>query len=227
MVGYPPNEGSGYLVMNPKTRRVTRVYSCVFEEDIVGLKGHHIDSTPAQIANEEGEHKVETSSAPVEASSAEPGDLSTTESDDEPDVNSGGVESEPEAVTEEHEEPDTWNRVYKTRASETLRQVAAAHGVPVRDLQLHNYDLPGSCKKTGLTDPDAELQAGTGLWLPDESDSASDGESSTTNEPRTLTLADFIRPESGITLEQSDETQTGITILREPCRRSWRWNKKR
>ena len=53
------------MVYNPKTKRVTRVYSCVFEETLVGVNGHPIDALPEEVVRIEGEGSTRYGSAPT------------------------------------------------------------------------------------------------------------------------------------------------------------------
>ena len=113
----------------------------------------------------------------------------------EDDLSGSSAASEEETPDEE---VDLWNTVFSTKRGDTMRTVAAQLGIPVVELQNKNYDLPGSCPRTGRTHPDAELLPGTGLWVKDPDD---DGEANAvTRAPGPRTLADFITEDSGITV---------------------------
>ena len=43
------------MVYNPKTKKVTRVYSCTFEETLLGIRGHPLGSPPEIVRQIEGE----------------------------------------------------------------------------------------------------------------------------------------------------------------------------
>ena len=53
-IGQPPS-GAGWMVFNPKTKRVSRVYSETFEETSAGIRGHQIGSPPEIVRQTEGD----------------------------------------------------------------------------------------------------------------------------------------------------------------------------
>ena len=76
------------------------------------------------------------------------------------------VPQEDEASADDDEE-DRWNTIFKSKKGDTIRSIAAELNIPVAEIQAKNYDLPGSCPRTGVTNPDQELLPGTGLWTRD------------------------------------------------------------
>ena len=100
------------------------------------------------------------------------------------------------------EEVDLWNTVFTTKPGDTIRTVAGQLGIPVKEIQDKNYDLPGSCKRTGRTDPDSVLIPGTGLWVKDPEDH--EEANALTRVPGPRTLADFIPKDSVITIAAAD-----------------------
>jgi hypothetical protein len=93
--------------------------------------------------------------------------------------------------------------VFTTKPGDTIRTVAGQLGIPVKEIQDKNYDLPGSCKRTGRTDPDSVLIPGTGLWVKDPE---KDGEANAlTRVPGPRILADFIPADSGIAIADGDD----------------------
>ena len=71
------------MVYNPKTKRVSRVYSCTFEETLVGIRGHPIGSPPEIVKQIEGNAKRHFGSAP--AAGADDTDPDKTDTDEEPE----------------------------------------------------------------------------------------------------------------------------------------------
>ena len=93
--------------------------------------------------------------------------------------------------------------MFTTKPGDTTRTVAGQLGIPVKEFQDKTYDLPGSCKRTGRTDPDSVLIPETGLWVKDPEN---DGEGNAlTRVPGPRTLADFIPADSGITTADADD----------------------
>ena len=159
-----PDEGSGWKVYNPKTRKVTLAYSVTFEETLIGIKGHDYKAPPAVVQSIEGNSPPQFGMAPAPTSA--PGNPDDTDSEEATDEEKGDLAS---GSSDENEEIlDTWNQIHKTKAGDTMASIAAELDIPIKDLQDKNYSLPGSCPRTGRTPANAELLPGTGLWVPDD-----------------------------------------------------------
>jgi hypothetical protein len=207
-IGQPPS-GAGWMVYNPKTKRVSRVYSCTFEETLVGIRGHPIGSPPEIVKQIEGNAKRHFGSAP--AAGADATDPDKTDTDEEPedqtqpddDGSTTDLSGSPAGSEEDIEnEPDIWNTVFTTKSGDTIRTIAAQLNIPVKEIQDKNYDLPGSCPRTGRTGPDAELIPGTGLWVRDPEHRGV--VNTVVRAPGPLKLADFISADSGLMI--ADDT---------------------
>ena len=160
-------DGKSHEYFNPKTSKVLRSTSIVFDEETPGgylvernslvqkrMKDLVADKWKSRRARL-GDDQEGGSPAP---SAGGPSNTADTGSQDQhgPDARSS--------------EDDIWNTEYKAADNETLTDIAAKFGIGLDELRDHNTGMQGCDPVTGKTDPLARLQRGTGLWLPDDSE---------------------------------------------------------
>ncbi len=138
-VGYPPNNTHGFMVWDPKTRKVKVRYSLLFEEGVkLGFGLNPIEKPTLAMAEEEEEMIDEKPHQTL-------------------------------AIEEDGGEDDGWNQLYVTADEETLEDIASHIGVDAEEIQRHNAGVAGCNKRTGLMKVDTPMQEGTEIWIPNSS----------------------------------------------------------
>ena len=159
-LGPSPDDNRSHIYFNPKTSKVLRSTSVVFNEREPGgylvannsLVTKRMKNLTAHKWKPRHGHKV--GGQKDESVGASTDDESEAATEDEP--------------TRDEQGDDGWNRIHRVKNNDTIEMVADQFDIDMDELMHHNMGLPGCDVSTGYTDPHAKLKAGTGLWLPDD-----------------------------------------------------------
>ena len=163
-LGPSPDDKRSHLYFNPRTSKVLRSTSVVFDEfspggplvENNGLVRKRMKDLTANKWKPTRRHLGGNQEVTQPAPSAGPDPAAEEENKDAPTVDIGSSDD------------DTWNKTHHAQEDETLADIAEMYGVELEELIYHNVGLPGCDPHTGYTNPKARLREGTGLWLPDD-----------------------------------------------------------
>ena len=165
-LGPSPLDNRSHQYFNPRTSKVLRSTSVVFDESTPGgplvadnqlvrkrmkdLTANKWKPTRRHLGGGQGDRRPAPSAGPGPTAEEE------EENKDAPTID---IDSS---------DDDTWNKTHHANDNETLADIAEMYDVELEELISHNVGLPGCDPRTGLTNPKARLHEGTGLWLPDD-----------------------------------------------------------
>ena len=164
-LGPSPDDNRSHQYFNPKTSRVLRSTSVVFDESTPG--GYLVANNPLVMKRMKDLTANKWKPRHEHLGGGQKDESGGTSANDESDA---ATEDDEESLTSEAEitTDDGWNRIHRVSNNDTIDIVAEQFDIDLDELLLHNLGIAGCDPATGYTDPHAKLKAGTGLWLPDD-----------------------------------------------------------